>query len=99
MTVVRRGGEGMDVAGLVKNNGSIATEQNSIFEDEPQGASEGRFLHLPPGLGQVLGGVRVVHRQDFLDNDRSLVEFFGDKERGGADDFHAALEGLRVRSR
>jgi DNA-binding transcriptional LysR family regulator len=57
---------------------------------------EGEGLHVAAEADHLVGGVAVVHAHDFLLDDRAGVEVGGGVVAGGADELHAAVEGLVV---
>src|ERR1051325_536980 len=103
MTVVRRGcsfmGVGIPGGASVENHGPIAAKKNAVFEYQSQRPRQDELLDVVPGQRQVLRRVGVVHRDNLLDDTRSLIQPFGDKVRSGADDLYAALKRLVVRAR
>src|SRR6266542_4316957 len=101
MTVVRKGCSFMETSGLasVEDYGSIAAKKNTVFENQFQRPRQDKLLDVAPRLRQVLWRVRVVHRDDLLNDDGSSIEPFGDKVRRGADDLDTPLEGLVIRPR
>lgn len=82
--------------GSVEDHGAVGAEEDAVIEDEAEGTGEDELFDVASGLAEVFGGVGMVHGDDLLDDDGALVEIGGDEVGGGADDLHAAVEGLVI---
>lgn len=66
-------------------------DQHAVVEVVADAAGEGEAFAIAAEAQQVLGGMIVLHADDFLVDDRALVEVGGDVMAGGADEFHSAV--------
>ena len=83
----------------IEHDGPAAVQKDTFLENELQRLREHDLLDVASRLRHLFGPVAVIDGDDRLGDDRAFVELFGHEMRGGADDFHAAFEGLPVRVR
>ena len=81
----------------VKDNRPVPVQQDAVLGMPLHGLGERAALHVPAHLDELLRRAPVVHPDDFLLDDRSLVQGGGDVVRRGADQLHTAGMGLVVR--
>src|SRR5215467_9610877 len=81
---------------LLENHRLVTVEQDAIFDVPAHAAGEDNFLKIAAFLEKVFDRVTMGNADDVLFDDGAVVENFGDVVTGGADQLHAAVEGLMV---
>src|ERR1700693_4385918 len=80
-----------------KDDGLLAIQDYSIFEDVADRAGEDAALNVTTFADEIVWGVAMGDPFHVLLNDGPFVEIRRHKMRGGADQLHAALVGLMIR--
>src|SRR5437868_2717713 len=83
---------------LVEYHGLVTVDQDPAFEVPVDGLGEDSFLQVAALANQVLDTVAVRHAGDVLVDDRTFIQIARRVVRRGADEFHAALVGLMIRT-
>src|SRR5581483_8649461 len=86
------------LSAISEDNRFIAVHKNAIFDVRSDRAGENNFLEIAAFTDQVLDSVAMRHADDILFNDGPVIENFGDIVARGADQLHATLKCLVVRT-
>jgi len=78
---------------LRKDDGPVPVSEDFAFYMCPDGAGEDDLFQVFALADEVAHGVLVVHVEDVLGDDGTLVELCGHVVAGGTDDFHPAVVG------
>ncbi len=79
---------------LLEDDSFVSVEQDAIFDVPADGSGENYFFDVAALFHQVVDRVAVRYPFDALFDDGAVIEHFGDIVGCGANDFHAAIEGL-----
>ena len=79
---------------LLEDDSLVSVEQDAIFDVPADGSGENYLFDVAALFHQVVDRVAVRYAFDALLDDGAVVEDFGDIVGCGANDFHAAVEGL-----
>ncbi len=81
----------------IENHRLPAIHQNAVIDVPAHRARQHHLFQIAALLQQVIEPVAVGDADHVLLDDRAFVEIGGDVMAGGADQFHAAVEGAVVR--
>src|SRR5438552_19215054 len=80
-----------------ENDRPVAAQKYAILKHQPERASEDNLFHVASSLREVCRSVGVIHGNNLLDDNGSLIQFIRYKVGGGPDDFDAPVKGLVIR--
>src|SRR2546428_7469873 len=81
----------------IKNDGLVVIRQYSMHQVQAHGPCQNELFQIAAFADEVLHGITMADPDDFLFDDRTIVQFRSHVMTGSADQLNAAPVGLVVR--